>query len=864
MTKELCKRMIALLLALVALTGVAPEGPFFSTTARACGPSDLLIINAETLADGPKVIEDRGTYLVTGEFSGNGVLKNGLIRVETAEPVTLILDGAIFTTTGAKDWSPLMIGTATNGATSSDPAEPDVRADVTIILAAGSANTFRCDSTLTPSASRTAGIDVALGSTLTIRSEDELTNPGKLTAIGGHYAAGIGSGPNKQCGTIIIESGIICAESSQATSPNGANSGPGIGGGGANSYNGGHSEGITICGTAVVTAISYGNGAGIGGGGGGGSERMHNGMIGPGQGGTIEIFGDAVVEATSKGHGAGIGGGGGTTASAAYGGAGGDITISGSATVKATSEYSAGIGGGGRAIEGGDGGSITISDTPIVVAETSSVYAAAVDMGPGISTSYALGAPGEITIIGGNLYAPRTTEVTNGAYGDTVTMKKVTPAVPAEERSSFNVIGTSGNYTYEALSDGSGETYVWLPENSGNLTITVTDAAGAPLAGSAVGVAVDGVSLNNIPATDADGEVRLVAALGEYSISASHSGYQSANAVIILSGGDAAVQIALARINSGGSGSGDSGTPDASLTILCVDEDGSTIYTQTLSAVTGKTEAIYAPPLKGYSLAQGEPSSRTHRIVSGSNVVTFHYVADKIELEEPRVPTGDGNRPLVSNAIRETLETDEHIQYIHGFTDGTVRPDSNISRAEVAAIFWRLVLDADKNNAIGNRFDDVSGDAWYAQAVSYLAEHGIITGYEDGTFRPTHAITRAEFAAMISRFDTLGTADVEPFVDVTKEHWAHDYVISAYQMGWMSGYPTREFRPESPITRAEVVMIVNRMLGRGIQAKDIPTDLHSLYPDLSVSHWAFAEMIEASVEHDYERLENGYEIHISR
>ena len=404
------------------------------------------------------------------------------------------------------------------------------------------------------------------------------------------------------------------------------------------------------------------------------------------------------------------------------------------------------------------------------------------------------------------------------------------------------------------------ESYLPVP-TTGGLTILVTSSStGTPLAGATVTVSAGGTPLTGIPPTGTSGKVELTdIALDTYTITVSRSGYRSASASTTLNTLSASqtITIVLSPNDSGGSG-----TPDASLTIRCVDEQGATLFEQTVSAVTGKTETIYAPPLRGYSLAQGEPGSRSCRILPGKNEVTFRYIADEVELEDPKIPTGDG-RPPVSSAIKETLETEEHIRYIQGFPDGTVRPEENISRAEAAAIFWRLIRDAEKNDTAEGAFHDVNGDKWYAQAVNYLAGMGVVTGYEDGSFRPQNAISRAEFAAMIARFDELETADIEPFADISEQHWACDYVISAYLKGWMSGYPAREFRPESPITRAEVVMIVNRMLGRGIQAKNIPSNLHGLYPDLPANHWAFAEIIEASVEHDYERLENGYETHVT-
>ncbi|MDR3120319.1 MAG: S-layer homology domain-containing protein, partial [Clostridiales bacterium] len=207
--------------------------------------------------------------------------------------------------------------------------------------------------------------------------------------------------------------------------------------------------------------------------------------------------------------------------------------------------------------------------------------------------------------------------------------------------------------------------------------------------------------------------------------------------------------------------------------------------------------------------------------------------------------------PVISERVRGMLETGEHISYIMGYNDGTVRPDNPITRAEVAAIFYRLLKD--KNVAdTASQFTDISGGEWHATAVKTLAALGILAGYEDGAFRPERNITRAEFAAVASRFDEQ-KSDIDcAFIDVTSAHWAYESILSAYALGWISGYPGDLFLPENAITRAEVVAIVNRMLGRRLRAEDVEDRLRAFYPDLAETHWGFAGMIEASAAHGYE------------
>ena len=387
---------------------------------------------------------------------------------------------------------------------------------------------------------------------------------------------------------------------------------------------------------------------------------------------------------------------------------------------------------------------------------------------------------------------------------------------------------------------------------TGELNIKVIDAVtGAPISGAAVTATVS-PSTVTFPRTDANGDTSISPAdFGNYTIEVTAPGYVNATRYVTLSPSHAVESITIALGKPPSTDGGNTIRP-AYLIIRCVDENGKEIFMQDINVIVGMQEIIHAPPLSGYVLAKDETARKTIRIVQGENVVIFRYVSTG--KEEPI-------RPPVSDKVKDTLETELHIQYIQGYPDGTVRPDSNITRAEVASIFWRLLKDSKKNLAVSGSFDDVDINAWYAQAVNYLASIGILEGYEDGTFRPDHNITRAEFATLISHFDDLSSGAVKPFSDVPVDHWASRYIISAYLKGWVNGYPNGTFMPNNFITRAEVVKAVNYILGRGIKTQDVPSQYHDLYPDLPVTHWAFAEIIEASVAHDYVRLPDGYEIY---
>ncbi|MDR3296180.1 MAG: S-layer homology domain-containing protein, partial [Clostridiales Family XIII bacterium] len=225
---------------------------------------------------------------------------------------------------------------------------------------------------------------------------------------------------------------------------------------------------------------------------------------------------------------------------------------------------------------------------------------------------------------------------------------------------------------------------------------------------------------------------------------------------------------------------------------------------------------------------------------------------------EPAGPSGKVP-PGVSEKIQETLETVGHFGYINGYSDGTVKPDGAITRAEVAKIFFSLIRDTAKNSTAATSFADVADGAWYSQAVNYLAEHEILKGYHENgqsVFKPEQNITRAEFAAIAARLDDLLAAN-NAFADVASDHWAIAFISSAAGKGWINGYPDGTFRPSNDITRAEVVTVANKMTGRKLKTGEPSVNPYS---DLASSHWAFADILEASAEHDYDRDENWFEI----
>ena len=203
------------------------------------------------------------------------------------------------------------------------------------------------------------------------------------------------------------------------------------------------------------------------------------------------------------------------------------------------------------------------------------------------------------------------------------------------------------------------------------------------------------------------------------------------------------------------------------------------------------------------------------------------------------------------SGVGDWLNMADHMAYLHGYPDGTFGPQKQMTRAEAAQMFYNLLLD--QNIESDRFFTDVKDDAWYAPAVEALAELGVINGYADGTFRPNASITRAEFTAMAMRFarDTLDGGSI--FSDVTTGDWFYAPVTSAADYGWINGYPDGTFRPNAPITRAEVAAVVNRMLEREADEAYIAAHGDDLrqFSDLSTTYWAYETIMEATNGHTY-------------
>ena len=207
---------------------------------------------------------------------------------------------------------------------------------------------------------------------------------------------------------------------------------------------------------------------------------------------------------------------------------------------------------------------------------------------------------------------------------------------------------------------------------------------------------------------------------------------------------------------------------------------------------------------------------------------------------------------FVNRKAAELNRTD-HFIFLVGYTDGTFGPERDMTRAEVTTMFARLLteqIEADKTYS--NPFSDVPKGCWAANYIGHMQQFGIITGYSDGSFRPDAPVTRAEFAAIASRFEKL-TEGSKSFTDVPDTYWAARYIDFAATRGWVTGYSDGTFKPENTITRAEVAAVTCRLLERSADQSYIRSHLKELrtFSDVTESHWAYWYAMEAANGHDY-------------
>ena len=295
-----------------------------------------------------------------------------------------------------------------------------------------------------------------------------------------------------------------------------------------------------------------------------------------------------------------------------------------------------------------------------------------------------------------------------------------------------------------------------------------------------------------------------------------------------------------------------------------------TVGSETIGAVNGTSDGSIAQPksgarFDGWYSADGTLLSTDLKFVptrvDGTVWQGTTYYAHFSAKRSPSTPSTpakpDETKPTLA-PIPEMLNGEDHYAYLLGYEDGTVRPNGSISRAEVATVLFRLLKDDVRmqNLTKDNAYSDVSDTAWYAAAVSTLSKMGVISGYPDGTFRPNAPITRAEFAAMIARFDETAKSADTPFTDISG-HWAENAIGKAYGNGWVEGSSKTVFCPESNLTRAETATLLNRVLHRLPEKESDLLANQIVWPDNPETFWGYLAIQEATNSHEYERKADG-------
>ena len=298
---------------------------------------------------------------------------------------------------------------------------------------------------------------------------------------------------------------------------------------------------------------------------------------------------------------------------------------------------------------------------------------------------------------------------------------------------------------------------------------------------------------------------------------------------------------------------------------------GNREYTFRIYQVIGDTKTLVHTETVKVNSKTGEGSSPYFDLPQGNNYLVEEVGAGVLGYALTTVATDEaGNvipygslvtvKPRVTPTVITftntyadlSLETRDHFGYIIGYQDDTVRPEANITRAEVATIFFRLLTDAKRAQywSKTNSFSDVTSDDWYNNAISTLAKAGALSGYEDGTFRPNQPITRAELVKIAMSFYGTVHSDSDVFNDVG-EHWAAAFINGAADLGFVNGYGDETFQPDRYVTRAEAIKIINRTLNRAPDKDHLLSDMITWVDNMNVDAWYYAEIQEATNSHTY-------------
>lgn len=437
----------------------------------------------------------------------------------------------------------------------------------------------------------------------------------------------------------------------------------------------------------------------------------------------------------------------------------------------------------------------------------------------------------------GNLYTAAVTTTGAGDYDG-----KLVISGPAD---SVEALVCEGFYVREKNAGGANWTYddaVWhiLPKRTdteGSYIIVDTDA---PL--------VNNLPADTQPETDANDRFVIHATKRE----------ESENGVYYVDSEAPADKMTFTNTYTRSSSGGGGGSTGAAITANKTDAQGKALAGATFVLEDSRgREAYQATSNTSGTVRFTDVSSGTYTLLEKK--APEGYVLSNetytLTVSGSRVTMNGKSYSPVTFVNRKAAELNrtDHFAFLVGYTDDTFGPERNMTRAEVTTMFARLLteqIEADKTYS--NTFSDVPKGYWAANYIGYMQQFGIITGYSDGSFRPDAPVTRAEFAAIASRFEKL-TEGSKSFADVPDTYWAARYINFAATRGWVTGYSDGTFKPEHSITRAEVAAVTCRLLERSADQNYIRSHLNELrtFSDMTESHWAYWYAMEAANGHDY-------------
>ena len=374
--------------------------------------------------------------------------------------------------------------------------------------------------------------------------------------------------------------------------------------------------------------------------------------------------------------------------------------------------------------------------------------------------------------------------------------------------------------------------------------------ASDPLIGQTV---VEGLSVTGVPAVTASGRYRF----DGWKLDGDSSGkvYTNDDVKAMVINGNMAFTASYTYV--GGSSGGGSGSVSSYIIKATAGANGSISPNGTISVSRGADKTFSIKANAGYEIADVRVdgvSVGAVRTYEFKNVTKAHeiYATFKKTENEPEQEVADPEKTGVAGL----LEAVKHNAYLHGYGNGEFGPNNNMTRAETAQMFYNLLRQ--KNVTVTVQFSDVSDDAWYATAVNTLASLGILKGVGEDKYDPTRAISRAEFAAIATRFAKVNLEGSTPFDDVSDTDWYYNAVLTAVNYGWINGYGDNTFRPYNTVTRAEVTTIVNRMLARRADKDFVADHIHNMrtFNDVDSSFWAYHYIMEATNGHDYDKDEH--------